>query len=383
MQTVSGTLTVTVPAAEAVVVRLDAAGQFSGPIQMNENGALEMYAIAGNGAVQHDWQKAADIPQSPSADWNGWSTSGINTIASTGGVAAAKNQDNTVQIFVPTSTGVYSSLHEPTAWDPWTKIVDGTKLTNLAAGSGADGSLTVFGLDSNGKVNVASEAAPEIGWPSAWTQLNSGTGPATVEPGYVVGRNLDGHLELFGVDGSGTVWHIWQADNGDWSDWQELAGEILQPNLAVARNLNGDMQLFGVDSSGNVWTIAQTSPGQDWSSSWIQITGKTMQPGFVVGQNKDGRLVLFGVSTQSPYDVFNIWQQGSAGGSFGGNWTDMGGGGLNPQLVVSTTKDQRIQLFAVGSGGVIQSNWQPTSGGGWNGWANFGGSGLAFYPGQP
>jgi hypothetical protein len=143
------------------------------------------------------------------------------------------------------------------------------------------------------------------------------------------------------------------------------------------------LQAFGVDAAGNVWTNSQTSAGGSWNTSWTEITGKTLKPGIVIGQHKDGRLVLFGLSTQSPNDVWNIWQQGSAGGSFGGSWTDMGGSGLDPHLVASSTEDERIQLFTVDSTGAVWSDWQPTTGGGWNGWASFGGSGVAFYPGQP
>ncbi len=381
----SGSLTLSVPATEAVVVRIDAAGELSGPIQMNQDGALEMFAV-GSGGVQHDYQKEADVPQSPAADWSGWST--VSSVASVGGSAVVKNEDNTLQVFVPTSGDVYWT-QQPTPgggpWPAWTDMTSssGLGLTNLAAGNNPDGSLSVFGLNSSGVLYTISENAPEIGWASSWTALNTGSGDPTIMPGYVVTRNLDGRLELFGADSSGNVWHCWEKTTASgWSSWQELSGEQLNSQLAVARNLGGELQVFGVDSSGNVWTISQTSAGGSWGTSWTEIAGETLKPGIVVGQNQDGRLVLFGVSTQSPNDVWNIWQQGSAGGSFGGNWTDMGGSGLDPHLVASSTQDERIQLFTVDSTGVVWSDWQPSTGG-WNGWTSFGGSGLAFYPGQP
>lgn len=383
----SGSLTLSVPAAEAVVVRIDAAGALSGPIQMNQNGGLEMFAIGSSGAVQHDWQKAADVPQSPSTGWNGWTGSGFSGVASAGGIAVAKNQDNTLQIFVPTSGDVYWSrqVSPGAGWTSWTDMTSssGLGLTYLAAANNPDGSLSVFGLNSSGVLYTVSENAPEIGWASSWTALNAGTGDPTIAPGYVVAHNLDGRLELFGTDSSGNVWHCWEKTTGaGWSSWQELSGESLNARLAVARNLSGDLQLFGVDSSGNVWTNSQALPGGSWNTTWTEITGKTLKPGIVIGQNKDGRLVLFGVSTASPNDVWNIWQRGSAGGNFGGSWTDMGGSGLNPELIASSTEDERIQLFAVDSSGTVWSDWQPSTGG-WNGWASFGGNGLAFYPGQP
>lgn len=381
----SGTLTLSVPAAEAVVVKIDAAGELSGPIQMDQNGALEMFAIGASGTVEHEWQKAADVPQSPSADWSSWGT--LSGVSSTGGIAVVKNQDNTLQLFVPTSGDVYwaQQVSPGSGWTSWNDMTSsaGLGLANLAAGNNADGSLSVFGLNSSGALYTISENAPEIGWASSWTALNSGTGDPTIEPGYVVAHNLDGRLEVFGADPSGNVWHCWEKTTGaGWSSWQELTGKALNAQLAIARNLSGDLQLFGLDSAGNVWTNSQTSPGGSWSASWTEIPGKTLKPGIVIGQNKDGRLVLFGVSTASPNDVWNIWQQGSAGGSFGGSWTDMGGSGLNPELLASSTQDERIQLFTVDSTGAVWSDWQPGTGG-WNGWVSFGSSGLAFYPGQP
>ncbi|HZQ45020.1 MAG TPA: hypothetical protein VFA99_17345 [Acidobacteriaceae bacterium] len=383
----SGSLTLTVPAAEAVVVRIEAAGELSGPIQMNQNGALEMFATGSSG-VEHDYQKSADVPQSPATDWSGFTTlpSGISSV---GGSAVVKNEDNTLQVFVPTSGDVYWTQQPTPGGGPrtaWTDITSsaGLGLTNLAAGNNPDGSLSVFGLNSSGVLYTISESAPEIGWASSWISLNTGSGDPTINPGYVLTRNLDGRLELFGADASGNVWHCWQKTTGaGWSSWQQLSGAHLNPQLAVARNLDGRLQVFGVDSAGNAWTNSQTSPGGSWNTNWTEITGKTVKPGLVIGQNKDGRLVLFGVSTQSPNDVWNIWQQGSAGGSFGGNWTDMGGSGLDPHLVASSTQDERIQLFTVDSSGTVWSDWQPSTGGGWNGWTSFGGTGLAFYPGQP
>lgn len=152
----------------------------------------------------------------------------------------------------------------------------------------------------------------------------------------------------------------------------------------MAWNLNSELSVFGVDASLNVWINTQTTVSGGWTNTWAEIPGQKLYPGIVVGQDQDGRLVLFGVSRsgQCPSGhVCNIWQQGSAGGSFSGNWTDTGGSGLDTRLVASSTEDERIQLFAVDSTGAVWSDWQPT-GGGWSGWANFSGSGLAFFPGQ-
>ena len=235
---------------------------------------------------------------------------------------------------------------------------------------------SVFGIGSNSDVWYSSENAPSVGW-SNWTELSG----ESIQSGFVVGQNLNGHLEVFGVDSSGNVWHNWQTNSGGWSGWNGLTGEQVNGRLAIARNLDGRLEIFGVDSSSNVWHNWQTSPGGSWNG-WAEITGKQLKPGIVVGQNNDGRLVLFGIASASPRDVWNIWQQGAPGNNFGGSWTDMGGSGIDPQLVVSSTVDGRIQIFGIGSNQDVWSDWQPT-GGGWNGWVDFGEGGMTFYAGQP
>ncbi len=374
-------VTVTVPSTSAAVVRIHAASAYAGPIRINQNGALEMFATDASGSASHSWQKSADIPNSPLSNWSSWTE--LPGVTPAGGIATVKNLNNTLEAFASTSGDVYHT-HQLTpggGWSEWTDMGSASSgITGLQAANNADGSLIVFGIGSNGDLWYASESAPGVGW-SNWTDLSG----EKIQPGFVVGENLNGLVEVFGADSRGTVWHNWQTASGGWSGWNNnLSGQAVNPRLAIARNLDGRLELFGADSSGNIWHNWQTSPGANTWNGWSEITGKQLQPGFVVGQNKDGRLVLFGVSTASPNDVFNIWQQGSPGGNFGGNWTDMGGSGMDPQLVVSTTLDGRMQLFGVSSLSPydVWSDWQP-SGAGWNGWTDFGNSGMKFYSGQP
>jgi hypothetical protein len=109
-----------------------------------------------------------------------------------------------------------------------------------------------------------------------------------------------------------------------------------------------------------------------------------IQPGFVAGENADGRLELFG--TDSGGTVYNVWI--TPDGSWNNRWVSIGGpaGGLDPSLVVGNTNDGRLQVFGVAASepSDIWSNWQSTPGGGWQrSWADFGGSDLVFYHGQP
>lgn len=376
----SGSVTLTVPSTSAAVVKIHAASIYTGPIQMNQNGALEMFGEDASGNLWHSWQKAANVPNSPLVNWNSWAE--LAGVTATGSATVVKNQNNTLEVFMPTSGDVYHAwqLTPGGAWSSWTDMgASSVGITSLQAGNNADGSLSVFGIGTNGDVWYASQSAPGVGW-SNWTDLSG----QQIKSGFVVGQDLNGHLEIFGVDSAGTVWHNWQTNTSwNWNGWASLTGASLNQQLAIARNLDGRLEIFGVDTSGNVWHNWQTTPAGAWNG-WSEITGKQLKPGFVVGQNNDGRLVLFGVATTSPNDVWNIWQQGSPGGNFGGSWTDMGGSAMDPHLVVSSTADGRIQLFGVSSSSPydVWSDWQPATGG-WNGWTDFGQSGLKFYAGQP
>jgi hypothetical protein len=58
----------------------------------------------------------------------------------------------------------------------------------------------------------------------------------------VIGRNADGHLEVFKVDEDGELRHRWQKlSNGDWSAWSSLGGKFLPSRVILA----GPLTLLG------------------------------------------------------------------------------------------------------------------------------------------
>jgi hypothetical protein len=403
----SGSETISVPPATAVVVHFHAPSNYSGPIQINQNGALELFATNSSGDVYHIWQKAADLntePNSGTSNWNSWTEnlSGASQTGSpTGDLAVVRNLDNSLQVFVPTSTDVFYSRQQTPggAWNSsWTDMGSaGTVLTSLKAGRNADGSLTVFGLDSSGDLWYATENAPGVAW-SSWTELSG----ETIGAGYVVGENLNGRLEVFGVNG-GNVYHLWQTLANGWSSWSEIkanSGQTLNAWLQVARNVTGDLYLFALDSSGNVWANYQSSPGSSWQTSWTELptsglltsSPKGIQPGFVAGQDANGCFELFGVQNNS--DVYHMWNttaSSCSSSTWATSWASITGsapsGGFDPHLVVSNTNDGRLQIFAVANSSPndIWTNWQASISGSWTSWADFGSasSGLILFNGQP
>jgi hypothetical protein len=381
----NGAITLTVPATTAMVVKIHAASNNAGPFQINQNGAMEAFAIDRSGGVWSDSQIAADVPNSGVANWTGW-TNNLSGVVAGGGPAVAKNLNNTLEVFVPSTTGDVFHDWQVTPggdWNGWSDL-GGSGITNLQVANNADGSLSVFGIGSDGDVWYASENAPEVGW-SGWTDM---TGQA-IEPGFAVGQNLSGLLQLFGVDRSGNVWTNAQTANAGWGSWVQIAGARLASSLVVARNVDGRLEIFGIGLDGVVWHNWQQAAGGAWNG-WFPIWGIRLRPGFVVGQNADGRLELFGVEADGllqwsgqfghgigGHAVWTVTQR--AAGDGWGEWSNLGRSPVDSKLVIGNTADGRIQLFASGENGEVWSNWQTAaSGNHWAGWTSFGGSALKF-----
>jgi hypothetical protein len=392
----SGTETISVPPATVMVLRFHAPSNYYGPIQMDQNGALEMFTTDSSGNVYHNWQKAADLntePNGASSNWNGWTenlSGATGTANPIGDMAVVKNLDNTLQIFIPTNgagnTDVFYNRQVTPggSWSVWADMGSTSAgLTHLQAGRNADGGLSVFGLDSSDNLWTSSENAPGVAW-SSWTKLN--TSGTTIQPGYVVGENITGRLEVFGVNSGGNVYHAWQTASNTWtSTWTSLSapsGVTLTSWLQVARDVSGHLNVFAVGTNGTVYTTMQPS-WPAWAA--LPTPSSAIQAGFVAGQNDTGRFELFGVGSDT--NVYHMWI--TSAGAWTTSWANISGGptgGFEPHLVVGNTNDGRLQVFGVceTSPYDVYSNYQQTAGGAWqSSWASFSSGGLIFYHGQP
>lgn len=376
----AGIFTVTVEPATAVVVRVRAASNYAGPVQLNENGTLSIFGINTNNGqdVWMDQQNAARIPNNAANNWNGW-TDLPGGVSSSGTPAVAKRLDNTLEVFVPGTDGhiFYNQQVTPDGtWNGWKDMgIASPGIAALQVGNNSDGSLTLFGVGPNGDVWYSSQSAPGTGW-SSWTDLSG----EQIQPGFVVGQNSYDTLELFGVDPHDNVWFNAQVAGGAWGGWSAVLGVNLNPRLAIARDVNGNLELFGVDSKYNVWTITH-APDGNWVG-WNEITGKKIAPGFVVGQDVRGRLVVLGAeATFTPGNGFYVWttRQIVPGGKFIEEWTPLGGDLSNTGLVVGNTADGSIQVFGIGQNHDVWSDWETGENGDWAGWSDFGGNGIVFY----
>jgi hypothetical protein len=390
----SGSITLTVPSASAAVVRIHAASNYAGPIQINQDGALDLFALDQSGNVWHDTQLSADVPSSPSANWTGWTE--LPGVTASGAPAVVKNQNATLEAFVPTGSGDAWTNWQTSpggAWNGWVDMGSSSAgIGSLRAANNADGSLSVFGVGMNGDVWFASESAPEVGW-SAFGDL-SGT---QIQPGFAVGEDLSGLLEVFGVDPSGQLWRNAQNGAGGWAGWSLMPSSApayknahLIPWLATARNLDGTLALFAAGAQSHVWYFTQLTPGGAWSEP-EDIGGMPIDAGFVAGQNADGTLALFAAAKLGNGNSLQVspifgMTQFTPGGAWS-PWIPLLLTPLHADLAVANTQDGRVEAFGIGPNGDVWSDWQTTPSGSqppipfWSGWSDFGnasGSSLCF-----
>lgn len=385
-------VTLSVLPATAIVVRFHAGGHDTGPVAMNQDGALEIFAADRNGHLWHSWQNAPRLNEQPNSSADHWSHWTDDFSASepqkfTGDIATAKNLDNTLEVFAIVRDGcqthvVYNQQQLPGgAWKRWTQMGPGSAgIAHLQAAQNADGSLSVFGLDARGNLWTTTENAPGVAWQS-WRKLG---GPA-IHAGYAVVQTLNGRLQLLAVDGRGIVWSIGQTIANTWSAWGQIGaplGHALRPYLQAVSNRAGSISLFSLDSRGHLWTIAQSSPGELWGK-WSELTPpeSPMQPGFIAGENADGSFVLLAAGSDG-----NVYCRKSSDPT--AHWINLGSPrrGLDPHLVLANTNDGRLEIFGIDQGASksVWSNWQSTPGGPWQKqWISLGGINLSFYGGQP
>ncbi len=357
---------------------------FDGPVNADADGRLELfgmnYGSSGGGNVWHNWQPA------PNVGWAGWAgLGGVQTPKAAAGAVVARNQNGELEVFAVGNNGNVWHVRQAAvngSWGNWADLGDdGSGVTDLAVAVNADGRLQLFGISTNQILVSNRQRTPGGDW-TGWRTVNT----TPIMPGYVVGQNANGRLEIFArlVGSNEDIFHLWQNRRGrSWTDaWVDMGGAGSNPRLAVGRNSDGRLQLFAIGKNGSLWSTWQEKPGGNWSD-WSQFgDGFVIQPGFVVGQNADGRLEVYAKGGGADADIYHLWQT-DPGGDWTTSWADMQGQGFDPQLAVGNNLDGRCQVFAIGPNGDVWTSWQFSPSGDWSDWSDLGGQGTVFYAGQP
>ena len=241
---------------------------------------------------------------------------------------------------------------------------------------------------------------------SHWHSLGNGGMP--LHPPVVVGYLPDQRMQIFAIDEQGNLWSNWKLTtdpSSGWNGWSNMGNGFSTGLFGVGYLPDLRMQIFAVGSDGTVrsnWKLT-TDPSSGWNG-WVSLgqasvtdpnAGETTilslnSPS--VGYLPDQRMQIFATSTQpvelsaeghwvrGGYQVWSKWKLTTAPDSgWSENWVNVG----NPEgiyqmgVVVGYLKDQRMQIFALGTGadvngGIVLTDWKLTTdpNSGWNGWSN-------------
>ncbi|MDQ0305890.1 LmbE family N-acetylglucosaminyl deacetylase [Kitasatospora herbaricolor] len=164
-----------------------------------------------------------------------------------------------------------------------------------------------------------------------------------------VGRNQDGTLQAFSVQGGGLLsWS--ESPDGTWSgpNWTTDPGFALAPGVSVTRNADGRLLVSALRiETGEITTLSQASPNGGWEDHWVSLgrpstaSGPTGQP--VTAANKDGRVQIFVKNATGGVSTIG---QTTPGGTFSSWSTVDTGTGVQDGLAAATDSAGRIQLFA-------------------------------------
>jgi subtilase family serine protease len=192
----------------------------------------------------------------------------------------------------------------------------------------------------------------------------------------VVGRNLDGRLEIFVRGFDNALYHKSQLapNSSAWGSWDTLGGGM--DKIAVANNADGRLEVFVRGNDGALWHRSQVAPNSSNWNGWSSLGGGFDQ--LCVGANADGRLQVFvrGLDKVPYYRT-----QSAPNSASWNNWASLEGG-VNAVNVASNS-DGRLELFVRGLDNALYHKWQlaPNSNS-WSGWAGLGGGTDLFAVGR-
>jgi hypothetical protein len=323
---------------------------FSSPVVASDaDGRLEAFVMDPGGTIDHDYQTTAG------GHWSGWSALGPGGLY--GGPAIGTNKDGRLEIFAIGSDYTLQHDYQKTpngSWNGWSGLGnDGHDLLYVKAAADADGLLQVLALDDEGHVLVDRQASN-----GAWTWSDLGGGSLLSPP--AIGRNADGRLEVFVLDGNYQVEHAWETSaNGPWSGFSSMGGYQLHSDPAVGTNPDGRLEVFGRGTDWSLDHIYQTSPNAGWSS-WSELGGGITSAPTVIN-NSTGKLQVFALTESGSVNYDN-----SASGSW--VWGSLGGT-LGSVAAPGRDVDGRLEVVSVGLSGDAFDIWQTSPNGNWSSWA--------------
>jgi len=195
----------------------------------------------------------------------------------------------------------------------------------------------------------------------------NGTAGLSVPPMGVLKTGMtDRKLGVFGRDGAGRLWHVWQDpySPGGWTEWKCLEGTC--SSIEVANNADGRLEVFTRGADSKLYHIWEDKFSPTGWSVWHSLDGELQTDQIKVAPNDDGRLEVFVIGMDD--SLYHIWQQPGAGWS---GWESLDGGGKIELFEVAQNDDGRLEIFIQRTDKTLWHKWQ-IKGVGWSGWARLG-----------
>ncbi|HVX20670.1 MAG TPA: hypothetical protein VHB02_04920 [Acidimicrobiales bacterium] len=113
--------------------------------------------------------------------------------------------------------GLWNSwLVDPDDWSEWSKFKTPGRVLSTAAGCRVDGHQDLFIATDDG----ISTCRHESRWGPWWDFQPQLDGRRVTRLG--VSRLTAGHLELWALDGGGSLWHCWSRHQDEWQPWKQF-----------------------------------------------------------------------------------------------------------------------------------------------------------------
>lgn len=337
------------------------------------NGALATFKLTPGSQIAYSYQSAPG-----STAWSTWANlPAINGDTPVSDPSVGLNSDGRLFVFARGSSGKIwivtqtSASSTPTQWGTWSNFTP--PFGNAMAGGpavavGGNGILYMVALDTNGRVWVQQQTAPDGPWGTYSQFSNPGGVTMTGEPFLAAGP--DGRLCLFVRDTTGMIRIECQnGPNGPWGGYSQFSnpnGVTMAGNPIVAAGADGRLCLFVRDTTGMIRIECQNGPNGTYSG-YSQFSnpsdGATMtgDPAVVAGQ-EDGRLYMYVLDNRGQVRPEN---QNGPDGTWGGysQFSNPSGVTMTSIPAAGVDSNGEAQLFDVGSDGLMYWSHQTSADG--------------------
>jgi metallophosphoesterase (TIGR03767 family) len=302
------------------------------------DGRFEMFAIDSSDRA---WRRTQSAPGTDSwSDWQGFGTA----MASIG---AERNNVGQIEVFGVDRQGRVWHRWQLTpnsdSWSGWVEF-GGTLSTAPSAISVTrwHTSLVVYGINGAGQLFGRTQyAGPTADGGGRWSDWTLQDGTLSAIAGQ---KNPYGRVELFGVDGTGRIYHRWELPTSGWSGWVHFGTVGWPASIAATSFGPGEgVAVYATSTSGELWErIQYTAPngsngGGTWSN-WVLHDGSLET--IAAGTNPSNKVELFGINAAGT--LFHRWEAGDPPWSA---WAVQEGPAAGTSLVV--VPDVRgLDLFA-------------------------------------